>query len=894
MAFEDFTGALGEYVGNQMDRAMQPFRDPKSYFDNLSQANVRPVSTTINHNEDGTHSVTQKHHVTPAVPTTDQDLQGAMSMDAGPAPVPSITNAQAPMVQNQIAMPAMPQFGPPVQVAANTPQLPQTQPPPQAMAVSPDQTAAEIQRLQQQATMAQGTPVGAVPTPAMNPQAQTVITSAGDIRSSPVPVQQQAGAPVQAVNPNAPPSEAQLAQQMAQAQDMEGGFSQQAKIKGTPEYYHDQLVGVETETNPLAKRQKYAELLADPTISEDNKKLVHGQLAKNYEQEKRLSDAFKAVDKYSENDLTRAIKNRDKDGSYIKYVIASHLGLKAMAQTEAAKLGLGNVVTSETIGDQRFRVERNLNNEVVSAHDVHGKEASPDVLAQISAESFSMKGATPASSMFKDPNGNLWSHTGIPGTTKTVWTNQKTGVSQSTAPEGLIPAGQVPLVNKANIAILQNKIKKMESDNVEAARTGSTAVHSVAEIDALKEAIQAGGGALPATEAPAKAASTAAPAANVVAPAAGKPTTEIDGQSTSAKAPANNNPSNIIDSTFARKNGATNTGPIGSQGRFANFPDVNVGEQAQHNLLINPTYSKLPLRDIPKVWAPKGDGANDPAAYANSLQKITKFDDTTMGKSYLELTPEEQQTFRDAQRQIEHGAGISGGKVEKTTTGVWATPEANAVANRNPSAASIARYESAPPSATGRNSAGSAALMNDVRRINPDYNDQKYKTAQVVRNDYAKVNPASAGGQLQAVNRAIPHLSQYEEAVKALNNGNMPVVNSILQQFNYNVGNDKVAAARAIQGLVSTEVMKAVAGGLGGVEERQDLKAQLGTNLSDKQLARVIHEYQGLMVEQGRGLKQNWTANGLPGKEWDTKLVPKARAVFDQHDRQDKNPRSKW
>jgi len=48
------------------------------------------------------------------------------------------------------------------------------------------------------------------------------------------------------------------------------------------------------------------------------------------------------------------------------------------------------------------------------------------------------------------------------------------------------------------------------------------------------------------------------------------------------------------------------------------------------------------------------------------------------------------------------------------------------------------------------------------------------------------------------------------------------------------------------------------------------------------------------MVEQGRGLKQNWVGNGLPGKEWDNKLVPKARAVWDQHDRQDKNPRSKW
>ena len=84
------------------------------------------------------------------------------------------------------------------------------------------------------------------------------------------------------------------------------------------------------------------------------------------------------------------------------------------------------------------------------------------------------------------------------------------------------------------------------------------------------------------------------------------------------------------------------------------------------------------------------------------------------------------------------------------------------------------------------------------------------------------------------------------------------------------------------------------AGGLGGVEERKDLASQMSTSLNPKQLANVIDQYQGLMAAQGTGLKQKWTANGLPAKEWDEKLVPAARDVMMKHEKKEQNQRSKW
>jgi hypothetical protein len=214
--------------------------------------------------------------------------------------------------------------------------------------------------------------------------------------------------------------------------------------------------------------------------------------------------------------------------------------------------------------------------------------------------------------------------------------------------------------------------------------------------------------------------------------------------------------------------------------------------------------------------------------------------------------------------------------------GPWATPEANRVAKANPNAEAIANYKKAPPSST---SGGQASVMADVLKINPDYDQGKFKAAQTTRNDFATTKPNTGGGQLQAVNRAIPHLDQYEQAVRDLNNNQMPLVNKYLQQFQINVGDDKVAAARAIQGLVSDEVGKAVRGGLGGVEERKDLRDQMATTLNPQQLASVIKAYQGLMIEQATGLKRTWTSNGLPAREFDEKLVPRAQEIMIQHEK---------
>ena len=114
----------------------------------------------------------------------------------------------------------------------------------------------------------------------------------------------------------------------------------------------------------------------------------------------------------------------------------------------------------------------------------------------------------------------------------------------------------------------------------------------------------------------------------------------------------NNNPGNIKYGDFAKSQGA-----VGADDRgFAIFKDETAGANAQHNLLSG-KYGTMKLKDIASTWAPAGDGANNPAAYTNAIQKITGFSNETMDKPYNQLTPDQQYLFRAAQKRIEQGAG---------------------------------------------------------------------------------------------------------------------------------------------------------------------------------------------------------------------------------------------
>ena len=235
------------------------------------------------------------------------------------------------------------------------------------------------------------------------------------------------------------------------------------------------------------------------------------------------------------------------------------------------------------------------------------------------------------------------------------------------------------------------------------------------------------------------------------------------------------------------------------------------------------------------------------------------------------------------------------GRIETPVVGGVEQPTAEGAANNQQHVKSIAEkianYDLAPPQSR---SGPYATIMREVSRINPDYDSNKFDQAKITRREFTKLTGTSGGAQVQAINRAIPHSEQLLNAAEKLDNGKMPLVNEVLNTYGKNVGDDKVAAARAIQGLVGAEFQKAIAGGLGGVDERSHLSQQLSTDLNPKQLQSVIKEFQNMMLVSGQGLKQNWTSSGLSEKEFDSKFVPKTREAMKRHEREENNTRSKW
>lgn len=108
----------------------------------------------------------------------------------------------------------------------------------------------------------------------------------------------------------------------------------------------------------------------------------------------------------------------------------------------------------------------------------------------------------------------------------------------------------------------------------------------------------------------------------------------------------NNNPGNIEYGAFAKAHGA-----IGTDGRFAVFPDVQTGQAAQTTLQFNTSrYANKSITDAISSYAPSNE--NNSAAYAAALaESLGVSPDTKLS----DLTPDQQAEYVAAQRQVEGG-----------------------------------------------------------------------------------------------------------------------------------------------------------------------------------------------------------------------------------------------
>jgi hypothetical protein len=111
-------------------------------------------------------------------------------------------------------------------------------------------------------------------------------------------------------------------------------------------------------------------------------------------------------------------------------------------------------------------------------------------------------------------------------------------------------------------------------------------------------------------------------------------------------------------------------GAIGTDGRFAIFPNMEMGYAAADTLMKGKSYQNLSIADAIRRWAPESE--NDVAAYQNTFKKAG-FDIT---KRYSDLSPSEQRRYLETKMRVEGGkvGTITPGPVSAAPGGVSMSP----------------------------------------------------------------------------------------------------------------------------------------------------------------------------------------------------------------------------
>lgn len=374
----DFTEMASRYLGNRMDQAMQPFTDPEAYMSNRmgidENGNVKPKSTTINYNDDGTQTVTTKHEVTPQ----EQPVQ-QVSPEVYQAPAAPMQQA-APAITS-IPQQQMPQMGAP-QGAVN----------PAALAEEERRKQMVAQQAAMQARAQQAAPQ---PAPQVAPQAQPQVAQptmgAGPINpqqaAQPVNIPQlpQAGPPVQVAGPaQMPPQAAPTAIQTAPAGAPPAAPTTMpmATPEGLLRSWTDDIASIQNNVTALGK---YISNEANP---EEGRAFAGRVIAKMYK-EKDLEDKAKqkVMESVQTGDLLPIVKESKKnteEASYIKAYMFARLGLTDLAKEEQKKLGAGSTWKSVTgPNGERALIKFNADGLPLEGLDDAGKDLKMSEVARL-------------------------------------------------------------------------------------------------------------------------------------------------------------------------------------------------------------------------------------------------------------------------------------------------------------------------------------------------------------------------------------------------------------------------------------------------------------------------------------------------------------------------------
>lgn len=194
-----------------------------------------------------------------------------------------------------------------------------------------------------------------------------------------------------------------------------------------------------------------------------------------------------------------------------------------------------------------------------------------------------------------------------------------------------------------------------------------------------------------------------------------------------------------------------------------------------------------------------------------------------------------------------------------------------------PVAKMIAGYQMPPPSGQGARSLFNVEVMKEVDRINPEYQAARYGEVAQALKSFAS---GKQGDITRSMNVGISHLDSIDELGRALKTGDTRVINRVANAVKEEFGVPAPVTFDAAKQIVADEIVKAIVGYSGAVNDRESMQAKLNRSNSPKQLLAVTKEFRELMAGQLRGLKKQYEdATGFKSGpfSFDEKLLPQTK-----------------
>jgi hypothetical protein len=597
--------------------------------------------------------------------------------------------------------------------------------------------------------------------------------------------------------------------------------------------------------NAKGDERKYAAIISNDAYPEDIRKLASERMYKEAQLKKdgaKVESILKGVaegDPKATNDLVRYQKSQKEEGSLLKAVMYARLGLNDLAHQEQSKLSGGNI-ENLALGNQYYTVVRSPSGGIEKAFSSDGKAVDDSTIAKLNAEAFALKGASTGQTMGKDANGNVISHTILPNGRGVVWKNETTGETLSGAPAGYHSMGQRTVEETAELRGVGTAAQietKMRKANTDAVALGLPQPYSEQMI--ANEKAKVSKASTPVAGAPASANLQVLPNGARVTPEqkqladAGIPI--ISGFRSQAENEALKH-HQINGQWFTKEGNPVSDSTVHAVGNSIDVDSKKLTKDQRQYLATQGWYQPIPQQD-PNHWEKMSNAGTPTSVPAASSPAVS-----------------------NAPR-----AGSTSSIAEK-----------------------IANYEMKPPASR---SAQYGPLMQEVARINPNYDETKYATVQQARKNFTT---GKQGDTVRSMNVAIDHLDTLKDAGQALQNGNLQLFNKIANDYAKNTGNPVVTDFNGIKSIVGSEVAKAVAGGNMALQDREEIRKELDTANSPQQLAGVIKRMQQLLGGQLKGLRTQYEDAGL--KDFDKKLTPRTRQVLGGigEDKKNTNTRSSW